>query len=208
MPQKVRGTIRLFPKGLSTKLWALDQHGQHSWGPIATQGRIEVQLDQPSLNWKGHAYFDQNEGASPINDSNCAFNEWDWSRALMKNGQTVVTYDVRNKDLTQDRLLGLRFSPDSSLVETIDLGERHRLKRTAWGLRRSIRTPVVSEKRTSTALPTVTKTLEDTPFYSRNIVQADCFGESVQTMHETLHINRLSSYLTQVMLPFKMPRVR
>jgi carotenoid 1,2-hydratase len=214
VPQKVKGKIRVYPKGLSSKLWALDPEGEHTWGPIATQGRVEVELTEPQLRWKGHAYFDQNEGRSPINAKDCVFTEWDWSRALLKDGSTVVTYDVRNKIAAKDRLLGLQFSADSSTVQELELSERYKLKRTAWGLRRSIRTPkVISNPNnlTTTAgatTPTVVKTLEDTPFYSRNIVQADCFGESVQTMHETLHVSRLASYLTQGMLPFKMPRVR
>jgi carotenoid 1,2-hydratase len=214
IPQKVKGKIRIYPKGLSSKLWALDNAGEHTWGPIATQGRVEVELAEPQLNWKGHAYFDQNEGRSPVNDKDCSFTEWDWSRALLKDGSTVVTYDVRNKNTANDRLLGLRFSPDSASMQDIDLSARHNLKRTGWGLRRSIRTPQAADQLSSsissgsTPKPYVTKTLEDTPFYSRNIVLADCFGEAVSTMHETLHVNRLSSYLTQAMLPFKMPRVR
>jgi carotenoid 1,2-hydratase len=214
LPQKVTGKIRVYPKGLSSKLWSLDPAGEHTWGPIATQGRIEVELNEPQLAWKGHAYFDQNEGRSPINAKDCPFNEWDWSRALLKDGSTVVTYDVRNKVAADDRLLGLHFSACSASVQEIALSERHNLKRTAWGLRRSIRAPKseIALKKSlianSTAGPVVVKTLEDTPFYSRNIVQADCLGESVQTMHETLQVNRLASYLTQGMLPFKMPRVR
>jgi carotenoid 1,2-hydratase len=213
IPQKMRGKIRVYPKGLSSKLWALDPAGEHTWGPIATQGRVEVELAEPQLQWKGHAYFDQNEGRSPINAKDCAFTEWDWSRALLKDGSTIVTYDVRNKISANDQLLGLQFSADSAAVQDIELSERYKLKRTAWGLRRSIRTPKgvndpAAKSAKNSTDPAVVKTLEDTPFYSRNIVQTYCFGQAVQTMHETLHVNRLASYLTQGMLPFKMPRVR
>ena len=54
----------------------------------------------------------------------------------------------------------------------------------------------------------VTQTLEDTPFYVRSVVASSLLGESVESVHETLNVPRLVSTSTQLMLPWRMPRVR
>jgi carotenoid 1,2-hydratase len=39
----------------------------------------------------------------------------------------------------------------------------------------------------------VLRTLEDTPFYARSLVQADWCGQTVTAMHETLDAQRFAS---------------
>ena len=55
---------------------------------------------------------------------------------------------------------------------------------------------------------TVLQTLEDTPFYARSMLRSGLLGESVLSMHETLSVPRLVSTAVQLMLPWRMPRVR
>jgi len=52
----------------------------------------------------------------------------------------------------------------------------------------------------------VLRTLEDTPFYARSMVQAQLCGEEVVAMHETLDARRFASPLVQALLPWRMPR--
>ena len=54
----------------------------------------------------------------------------------------------------------------------------------------------------------VTQTLEDTPFYVRSVVASSLLGEPVVSVHETLNVPRLVSTAVQLMLPWRMPRVR
>lgn len=83
--------------------------------------------------------------------------------------------------------------------EPFDAPPRRALARSGWGLQRAQR----SEAGTA---PRVRRTLEDTPFYVRSVVDAQLLGEPVLAMHETLHVPRLVSAPVQAMLPFRMPR--
>jgi len=112
LPRRVRGQVRVHPQGLSHFVAPLDAQARHRWGPIAPCARIEVDLDRPSLRWRGHAYLDSNEGDEPVDR---AFREWDWSRALLADGSTAVVYDVRERGsdgAAPPRLIAQRFAAD------------------------------------------------------------------------------------------------
>jgi carotenoid 1,2-hydratase len=190
----VRGRVRVHPDGLCPFFTALDDAGRHRWGPIAPCARVEVDLERPSVRWQGHAYLDSNEGDEPIA---AAFEEWDWSRAVLADGRTAVIYDVRQK-AADDRLLALAFAPDGR-VTPFEAPPRQPLPRSLWRIARTMRgdpgVPV-----------TVEQTLEDTPFYVRSVLRSGLLGETVTSMHETLNVPRLESAAVQLMLPWRMPR--
>jgi carotenoid 1,2-hydratase len=196
VPMRVRGQVRVYPKGLCGFVTALDDHGRHRWGPIAPCARVEVELNAPAAKWSGHAYLDSNEGDEPIDRP---FTEWDWSRALLKDGSTGVIYDVRQKQ-GADRVVAVRFQA-SGEFEHFTPPERQPLPRTAWRIGRTMRTDANQPAR-------VTQTLEDTPFYVRSVLSSGLLGESVVSMHETLNVPRLVSNTVQLMLPWRMPRLR
>jgi carotenoid 1,2-hydratase len=52
----------------------------------------------------------------------------------------------------------------------------------------------------------VLQALEDTPFYSRSVLQAQLCGERVTAIHESLDVPRLVSLPVRCMLPWRMPR--
>jgi carotenoid 1,2-hydratase len=192
--QRVRGRVTVRPEALCTFATALDAGGLHRWGPIAPSARVEVDLDEPSLSWRGHAYLDSNVGEEPIDGP---FIDWDWSRALMSDGSTAVVYDVRSRK-GSDRLLALRFAPDGS-VSSFEPPPRQALPRTGWRIARSMRTDPDMPAR-------VRQTLEDTPFYSRSVIDSGLLGEQVVSMHETLDVRRYRSTAVRLMLPWRMPR--
>ncbi len=77
-----------------------------------------------------------------------------------------------------------------------------RLPSSRWGVARHVRSgPAPDGSR-----PRVLRTLEDTPFYARDVVQGQLCGEPVQAMHETLDAGRFASPIVQAMLPWRMPR--
>ena len=193
--QKVIGKIRLYPQQLCTGVFPLDDLGKHRWGPIAPSARVEVEMAYPQLHWKGHAYFDSNEGDEAISEP---FAEWDWSRASLRDGSTAVIYDVRQKNGIEN-LIAMRFKPDGS-TEPFKAPARQSLKKTGWRIERHMRTDLGSEVKTN-------QLLEDTPFYARSILQSSLLGESVVSMHETLNVPRLVATSTQLMLPWRMPRI-
>ena len=204
-PFPVRGTVRLHPHGLSNRLWALDHGAKHHWGPIAPSASVEVKMATPSIAWKGHAYFDANEGTEPLNKGDDpTFIDWDWSRASLRNGSTAVIYDVRQTPAlgaqSNETLLTLLFSRDASAVTNFEPPPRQEASPgPVWRMRRKLRSEASSK-------PVVTQTLEDTPFYIRSVLQSHLLGESVMSLHETLNVPRLTALSTQMMLPFRMPR--
>ena len=196
-PRRVQGRVRVYPSALSRFATGLDRAGRHRWGPIAPCARIEVDLPSPGLRWQGHAYLDSNEGDEPVA---AAFALWDWSRATLRDGSTVVVYDVREPDASES-VVAERFRPDGT-AEPIEPAARQRLPRTGWGIGRSLRSDGESSP------PRVVATLEDTPFYTRSVLRAPILGETVETMHETLDGRRLAAPWVQALLPFRMPRRR
>lgn len=195
IPHRLRGRIRLWPGALHGFSTALDARGRHRWGPIAPHARIQVDLTAPSLSWQGHAYLDSNEGDEPVDQ---AFDRWDWSRAQLPDGSTVVHYDLQWPGQPQhhDRVLSLRFDPQGR-VDTIDTPAAQTMPRTGWRLDRRMR---------SSGPVQVLKQLEDTPFYQRALLSVPMGQGGVQAFHETLSVGRLVQPVVQAMLPFRMPR--
>jgi carotenoid 1,2-hydratase len=199
IPFPVKGKVRVIPHGISNRLWALDDEAKHHWGPIAPSATVEAEFRAPNIRWSGHAYLDANEGTEPINRvSNQSFVDWDWSRASLKDGSTAVIYDVRQPN--SNRLLALKFSPNADAVENFKAPDKQELKKTLWQMNRTIRSD-------ESAVPKVIQTLEDTPFYVRSVLESSLLGEKVISLHETLSVPKLSSMSTQLMLPWRMPRV-
>ena len=199
LPRRVRGTIRLRPQGLSRFVAPLDAAGRHRWGPIAPCARIEVQLDAPALRWSGHAYLDSNEGDEPVSE---AFDSWDWMRAPLADGSTAVVYDVRERG-GAERLIGARFAPDGS-SQALAVPPRLPLPDSAWRVRRQVCSEAPGTR--GGDAPRVLRTLEDTPFYNRNVVSAQLGAERVTAMHESFDARRFAAPWVQALLPFRMPR--
>jgi carotenoid 1,2-hydratase len=198
LPRAVRGLLRLHPHALPRFAAALDSRGRHRWGPIAPCARIEVDLQAPALKWQGHAYFDSNEGDEPIER---AFTRWDWLRTANEDGSTAVIYDVQPSDTKRggaSRLVTQRFAPDGT-SSAFEASPRRRLGPSAlWRIDRQAR---------AAEPPRVLRTLEDTPFYARSLIEMHSgSGKLVQAVHETLDVPRLVSPIVQAMLPFRMPR--
>ncbi len=194
LPQRVDGTVRVWPRALSRFNAPLDDAGRHRWGPIAPCSRVEVKLDRPGLAWSGDGYLDSNEGDEPIDRP---FTEWDWSRGLLADGSTAVIYDVRQKQ-GGDRVITQRFHPSGD-SEAFDPPPRQTLPRSAWRIDRTMRSDLGGPAQ-------VVQTLEDTPFYVRSVLQSSLFGERVTSVHETLNVPRLVSLPVRMMLPWRMPR--
>ena len=192
LPRRVRGTVRVWPQALSRFVTPLDGRGAHRWGPIAPCARVQVDLQAPATRWAGHAYLDSNEGDEPIERP---FRSWDWSRSMLADGGTAVIYDVRPRH-GPDRVIARRFQPDGS-DHAFEPPPRRPLPTTGWRIARHMR---------SDAAVHLTQTLEDTPFYTRSLLESSLFGQRVASVHETLNVPRLESLPVRLMLPWRMPR--
>lgn len=194
LPSRIRGTVRVYPGALAGTPYHLDHAGRHCWAPIAPRAHVEVDLDRPSLHWSGGGYLDSNWGVEPLE---MAFRRWEWSRAMLSDGGAAILYDVTQRDGHKPPL-GLRFTSGGE-VETFEAPPHVSLPNTGWLMRRGTR--VDPQK-----IARVTETLEDTPFYSRSVLETHLLGERVTAMHESVCLDRFSSRVVQAMLPFRIPR--
>jgi len=195
LPKRIRGTVRLRPQTLTMAQTDLDADGRHRWWPIAPESRVEVALEQPGLRWSGNGYLDSNSGDEPLE---AGFRNWDWSRAMLRQGSAVL-YDMTFKDGTR-RSLALRFDR-SGRAEPFEPPPAARLPKTFWWrIPRATQTELGSNA-------TVLETLEDTPFYARSTLRAQLLGEPVTAFHESLSLTRFDTRWVQLLLPFRMPRM-
>jgi carotenoid 1,2-hydratase len=191
LPSRLRGRITLHaPQRFAH---AVTLAPGHRWCPIAPAARVEVELG--GRRWQGPGYLDSNQGDAPLEG---AFRGWDWSRAQLPGGDSLVLYDVE-RIAGEPLRVGLRFGANGS-VEPIEPPPREALPRTGWRVARGGRTDAGTSIR-------VMKTLTDAPFYARSLLQAQWLGERVTAMHESLSLTRFDTAWVQAMLPFRMPRV-
>jgi carotenoid 1,2-hydratase len=195
-PSRLRGVVRLKAERLLNQSYALDPAGRHQWGPIATQARVEVEMERPALRWHGEAYFDSNRGSRPLEDD---FVRWDWSRASLSGTESVVLYDVVRR-AAPPVTLALRFDGQGQ-AHPLAVPPRVALPRGAWGVARATLSdpdgPAVIEQ-----------TLEDSPFYVRSLLRSRLAGQDVRSVHESLDLDRFKAKWVRTLLPFRMPRVR
>ena len=191
VPRRVRGTVTIRPEIEPRCVFFLDRPGNHRWIPFAPRAHIEVDLEQPALRWRGSAYLDGNAGDVPLERS---FVDWTWSRAELAAG-TAVLYDICRRDGTSHSIAA-RFAPDGSVVPFAP-APAARLPTTGWRIPRRTRT---------SGHASVVRTLEDTPFYARSLVESEILGERVRSIHESLSLDRFDARWVQAMLPFRMPR--
>ncbi len=188
----VRGCVRISPSLMPARSFALDDAGRHVWQPIAPMGTIEVTMQSPALSWRGHAYMDHNRGLEPIENG---FAAWEWSRSQGQD-RSLILFDTQPR-LGTSRHLSLSFFEDGR-IEPFVAPARKAMPRAFWGMSRHTR---------SENDPRLLRTLEDAPFYTRNMIASQLDGEDMMGVHESLSLDRFNSPLVQKMLPFRMPRV-
>ena len=194
-PSRVRGRIRVEPRGVHAASHALDAAGHHRWTPIAPVAGISVDMAAPASRWRGHAYFDHNAGARPLERD---FARWHWSRRTAADGATTLLYDVERRDGTR-RAIALSAGADGAPHVALDSPPASDLPRTRWALARTTRADAGSRS-------TVVRTLEDGPFYARSIVRSTLAGDTADAVHESLDLDRFARPWVQALLPFRVPR--
>ncbi|MEL7489152.1 MAG: carotenoid 1,2-hydratase [Pseudomonadota bacterium] len=195
IPASVRGVVRLHPQFINDKAFAIDRAKRHIWRPIAPSARIEVNLEKPDIRWDGSAYFDTNRGTERLEHG---FDFWDWARADIGGGESAILYntDLPNGD---HQSMALRFSATGEISD-VDIPNQTRLSPTPiWRINRRTRTDAGAQAR-------VIRTLEDTPFYSRSVIETRLFGNTHRAVHECFSGKRYGSPIIKSMLRFRMPR--
>lgn len=210
IPSRLRGRVRIRPADLAGDVFALDAASKHAWSPIAPVATAEVDLESPSLRFRGAAYIDSNAGDEPLER---AFSSWTWSRSSSPS-ETAVTYDVRRAD-GSSALIAKVFGAGGEARDLEGLREMP-LGRTRWGVDRSIQADAamspISKMQTAPTMPKtpkmpkIVRTLEDTPFYARSLASASFGGRTSVVMHESLSLDRFKQGWVRFLLPFRMRR--
>jgi carotenoid 1,2-hydratase len=201
IPSRLRGRVRLWPEGLQSTTYPLDAAGAHRWTPYAPRARLEVEFDRPALRWSGTGYFDSNAGDEPVERG---FARWTWSRADLNDGAAVL-YDTERVDGSRSSL-ALQFDRTGRATPFDPPPPAPLATTSLWRVPRATRGDRGSEG-ARVEPPRVVATFEDTPFYSRSLVESQLLGSRVRSVHESLDLRRFASPVVQWMLPFRMPRV-
>ncbi len=185
------GEVTLTPTTLTDHQVTLDPDGIHHWRPVAPIAHVDVRFDHPRLAWSGHAYHDMNWGSKPLETS---FHSWFWSRATSSQGAHII-YD---KTLIDGTRSGFAIDIDESgAVTDRELPPEVELGKTFWRMPRPARLEHPAKR---------TTLVEDSPFYTRSLVDTQIGDERVVAFHESLSLARFSTTWMQTMLPFRMPR--
>jgi carotenoid 1,2-hydratase len=196
LPLRVRGRIRIRPRSKGPDVaFPIDSGRRHMWRPVAPAADIDVRFSSPDLCWHGPGYFDTNHGTEPLEDR---FRYWDWMRLHLDGGDTLVAYTTDERG-GPGATLALRFSPDGSYHSVPPLKEQELRPTPVFRVRRRAHAEASSPVRLG-------RTLEDTPFYSRSVVETCVNGRQVAGVHESFNGDRLKSGLVKLMLPFRMAR--
>jgi carotenoid 1,2-hydratase len=193
LPRPIRGQVRVTPRALTGHAALIDHAGRHRWRPIAPRAHVEVNLASPDTSWSGTGYLDSNDGDEPLERG---FRSWDWSRTPLPAGETAILYHT-NPRQGPERGIAIRFARTGE-VTPFDAPARVALTPSRWGIARATRAE--GEAR-------ITRTLVDAPFYARSTLATVLLGNRAEAMHESVDLDRFSSLPTQLMLPFRMPRV-
>ncbi len=198
VPRRLRARIEVRPAIGSELAWPLDEAGAHGWHPLVPRTRVCVQVLPGGPHWEGTGYLDCNRGTGPLADS---FRGWSWLRAHGPAHTTVVYETTAAATGAVPRRHQLRFSAGGEQVSIGMPPAAQPLARTRWGIARSVACDVGSA-------PRLLRTLEDTPFYARSLVETRLLGEPLLAVHESLSLLRFQSRWVQALLPFRSRRAR
>lgn len=196
LPQRIRGTIKVHTDVVGSTAAYLDANQNHRWWPINPSAKVEVALEEPRIRWRGEGYFDSNDGSVPLEDS---FTSWNWSRGSRSDGGAGILYDVIERDGCS-RQISLLYEPKLGTKVWEGPSVTNELAKTRWRLRRTTRAEDGSSR--------VLRTLLDSPFYSRSVIRSRLFDQDITAMHESLDLTRFTNPVVQLMLPFRVGRVR
>lgn len=191
LPRAVRGRVVIRPEVEQDETFVLDGAARHVWRPVWPRARVEAAFVAPDLRFSGDGYVDMNAGTEPLEEG---FRSWNWARTATQDGAAIL-YDSVWAD-GGGQSLALRIDK-AGRVEGFDPPPVQVLPKTGWRVDRAAR---------SGGAARVIETLEDTPFYSRALIETELLGARRTSMHESLDLTRFSSQVVKMMLPFRMPR--
>jgi carotenoid 1,2-hydratase len=192
IPRRIRGRIEVRAEAINPSAFVLEWEGGHWWRPLVPRADVAVEMEMPAISWRGAGYVDQNAGGEPLER---AFSQWTWSRGQTRDGATILYDAARRREPPLS--LALRFDRQGGF-EHCDAPAPAALPLTRWRLPRRTHS---DDGRASLIRP-----FEDTPFYARSLIRHSLYGQRLESVHESLSLDRFSRSIVRLMLPFRMPR--
>ena len=186
------GTDRVRAEAINPSAFVLERGGALV-APLVPRADVAVEMEMPAISWRGAGYFDQNAGGEPLER---AFSQWTWSRAQTRDGATILYDAARRREPPLSLALRLR-SPGR--LRTLRRAGARRSSPHPMASARGRRTPTTGALRSSgrSRIRRSTRVaLIDTLLY----------GERLESVHESLSLDRFSRSIVRLMLPFRMPR--
>lgn len=203
LPRRIRGQISVEPLQAFGDPITLDQGGGHVWWPIAPVSRVSVDLSHPDMKWQGYGYLDSNRGDEPLEDG---VKTWTWTRLTINDAasskappKVAVLYDLVGRRENSALNFGRCFSANGKATE-FEPPPIQPLSTSLWQMKRSVASDPMA------APAKVIKTAEDSPFYTRSIIQSGLDGKTHIGMHESLNMDRFGSWWMKALMPVRMPR--
>ena len=190
---RIRGTITLTPRAVTSVELPLSEDGAHVWRPFAPLAQIDVDLDGAGWRWQGEGYFDANFGTRALEAD---FDYWTWG-CFPDGPNATAFYDLRRRDGTHSET-AVRFD-ETGRAEVVSAPARTPFARSLWQVHRETRADPGT-------VPRQTLNMLDAPFYSRAAVTTQLNGRTVEGVHEALDLRRFRSPLIKPMLAVRVPR--
>ncbi|MEO1701261.1 MAG: carotenoid 1,2-hydratase [Pseudomonadota bacterium] len=195
LPKRIKGTITVTPKAVTSRVFDIDTNGKQRWWPIAPSGKVDVRIQKGGIpDWTGHSYLDSNWGTEPLE---ATFHHWDWARGSAAGDGAMIFYDTQRRDGTRG-MICVAIDRDGN-VEDVPTPPRQNVKGGAWGVQRNAHCD-------EDFMPFVATSYEDGPFYLRAKVHTQISGKPLDLMHESFSGDRFATWWVKMMLPFRMPR--
>jgi len=191
--QRLSGRVTVRPSAMTNVELPLTDDGAHVWRPFAPKSDIEVNLNRPGWQWRGHGYFDANFGTRALEAD---FSYWTWGRFPLKDGAACF-YDATRRD-GSELAVGIGFAEDGT-AHAIDMPPKQSLSRPLWMVRRETRAD-------AGYAPQQVKAMLDAPFYNRSVVRTRINGEETVGVHEALDLDRFRGPWLMPMLAVRVPR--
>lgn len=193
MISRVKGTITVTPKAVTSVELPLKADGSHIWRPFAPVSDIKVDLQSDGWQWTGKGYFDANFGTRALEQD---FRYWTWGCFPRSTGATAF-YDVERIDGSTFET-AVHFDNEGRAAHC-DAPPSTRFKNSLWQVKRTTRADPGT-------MPVQSLNMLDAPFYSRSAVSTVLDGEATTGVHEALDLTRFRSPFLKPMLACRVPR--
>jgi carotenoid 1,2-hydratase len=157
---------------------------RHQWAPLlaAARGSIDARCGRQRFGFEGRAYHDRNAGQQPMHE--LGIDRWWWGR-LAFPGRELIWYHLAPEDPAEPmQTLVIEVTADGRTRQVADAAvEISRARRSLFGLQWPTELRF-ADPDGRVVVVHLTAGVDDSPFYQRMLVEAQCDGERARGVAE------------------------